>query len=212
LEDRKTVSARCTIRKLIAFSATILDLISTIMIQCDTLSYSSYYNIIIASNIFYGLGTWGLFFVVTYQLNKMLREQHGGSNMVFKVVPLVIVAVMFAITAGHLGLSSYNVWSETDAGYNAGGSWIYGVQEKLQLAKSILQLSGLIASGALCMMTIFAMRSRSLPGGVCSPYIPPKRSLAKHVSGSHRLGGRSLHLHGDLDASIRRLRCPIPQQ
>jgi hypothetical protein len=181
------------------------------MIQCDRLAYSSYSNLIIASNIFYGLGDWGLFFVVTYQLNTMLRAQYGGSNKVFKVVPLVIVAVMFAFTVGYLGLSNYNIWTRTDAGYSAGRSWIYGTRE-MQLARSVLYLSGLVASGALSMMTIFAMRSRSLPGGVCSPYIPSTGSLTNHVSGSHRLGCRPLYLHGNLDASFRRLRCPTLQR
>jgi hypothetical protein len=154
---------------LTAPSQHILDLITTVMMECDTMDYSKYYNMLIASNIFYFLGTWGLFFVVVYQLNTMLRAQLGGLNAVFKVVPLVIVVVMFAITAGYLGLSSYNIWTETDAGYSGGGSWLYGPQVKLQLAKSVLYLLGLIISGALSMMTIFAMRSRGLPGGVSSP-------------------------------------------
>jgi hypothetical protein len=72
---------------LTAPSQDILDLITTVMMECDTMDYSTYYNMLIASNIFYFLGTWGLFFVVVYQLNTMIRTQLGGLNAVFKVVP-----------------------------------------------------------------------------------------------------------------------------
>jgi hypothetical protein len=154
---------------LTASSSYILDLANSVLIECQTTGYSTYYSISIASSIFYGLGAWGLFFVVVYQLNTMLRENLGGRTGVFRIAPLVIVGVMFAMTVGYLGLSSYNLWTETNAGYN-NGSWLYLPQEKLQLARQVLYLLGLMASGALSMMTIFSMRSRSLSGGVRSLY------------------------------------------
>jgi hypothetical protein len=193
-------------------SQNILDLIGAVMIQCDTLDSSTYYNMQIASNIFYQLGTWGLFSVVIYVLNSLLRTHRDGSKMLFKGIPLAIVAAMFVITAGYVGLASYNTWTQIDGGYYAWGPGLYGHQAKLQLARSILYLLGLIASGVLSMMSIFAMRSRGLPGGVSSSSSPSILYIsANDFSGSHRLGDRPLHLHDDMDDNIRRLRCSILQ-
>ncbi|KAF1832469.1 hypothetical protein BDW02DRAFT_581227 [Decorospora gaudefroyi] len=137
--------------------------------ECGALDYqyTTTFALMIADDILYYLGNWGLLFVVFYTLNTMLRERLG-LTMVFKIMPLVILGILFAIQFGFLGLHFYN---NGELLYGSSGEYFLEEVDKLGLANSVLFLVAVVASGALSMMSVFAMRSRGLPGGVCcSPH------------------------------------------
>lgn len=150
-------------------SAYALELIGAVLRECDTMNISSYYSLLIATNIFWYLGYWLLLFVVVYVLNTMLREHLGGMTRIYKVIYLVILVFMFALTCGQMGLSSYNLWTQTEDGYDADAEVLIYPAERLRIAYTVFYLLSVLASGAFSLIAIFAMRSRRLPGGVSVP-------------------------------------------
>lgn len=146
--------------------------------ECGTADSSTYFGIYIATNIFYYLAYWLLLCVVVYILNTMLREHLGGMTRVYKVIYIAILGFMFALTVAQIGLSSYNLWTQTNAGYDANAEPVIYPAEGLRIAYIVLYLVSVLVSGALSLQAIFAMRSRRLPGGVSPLYTPfPCKSL-----------------------------------
>ncbi|CAO2654286.1 Nn.00g110190.m01.CDS01 [Neocucurbitaria sp. VM-36] len=137
-----------------------LDLISSVLVECGTVNLNSYYSLLIASNVFWYVGYWLLLFVIVYVLNTMLRERLGGVTVVFKVIYLAILGLMFALTCGQIGLSCYNLWTQTDAGYDAGAQLLTYSAERVRIAYSVLYFLSVLASGALSLVTVFSLRSR----------------------------------------------------
>ncbi|KAF1848429.1 uncharacterized protein K460DRAFT_275791 [Cucurbitaria berberidis CBS 394.84] len=142
-----------------------LELIAAILQECDTINTDRYYSLLIATNVFWYLAYWLLLFVVVYVLNTMLRERLSGVTAVYKVIYIAILGVMFAITCGQIGLTCYNLWTQTEAGYDANADLIVHPAEQLRVAYSVLYLISVIASGALSLMTIATLRSRRHPVG-----------------------------------------------
>ncbi|KAJ4375161.1 hypothetical protein N0V83_002245 [Neocucurbitaria cava] len=143
-----------------------LDLISLVLQECDaTTNNDTYFSIYIATNVFWYLAFWLLLFIVVYVLNTMLRQHLGGATRVFNIVYLAIVGVMFALTAVQIGISSYNLWTQTDAGYDSNSEMIVRPAEELRIAYNVLYLLSVLASGALALMTVFALRSRRHAAG-----------------------------------------------
>ncbi|OAL52110.1 hypothetical protein IQ07DRAFT_403499 [Pyrenochaeta sp. DS3sAY3a] len=142
-----------------------LELIAAVLQECGTADSSTYFGIYIATNIFYYLAYWLLLFVVVYTLNTMLREHLGGMTSVYKVIYIAILGFMFALTVAQIGISSYNLWTQTNGGYDANAEPIIQPAEGLRIAYIVFYLVSVLVSGALSLQAIFAMRSRRLPGG-----------------------------------------------
>ncbi|KAI8938269.1 hypothetical protein NX059_005928 [Plenodomus lindquistii] len=140
-----------------------LDLVSMVLLECGTVA-STLYSLAIASSIFYLLAYWTLLFVVVYTLNTLLREHLESPSKAIKMLLLAIVGVMFAITAAHIGVTSYNLWAATDDGYSSNANFIIHPAEQLRVAWNVMYFLSVITAGVLSLLTIFAMRSRRQSG------------------------------------------------
>lgn len=155
-----------TLRALTILSSSGLDLISSVLLECDAVTRTSYYSLGIAYNVFYYLGCWSLLFVVVYTLNTMLRQYLGKTSVIIKAILVAIVGIMFFVTVAHMSMASYNLWAASDAGYNANAEFVIEAAERLRTAWNVLYFLSVILAGALSLFTVFAMRSRHLSGGV----------------------------------------------
>lgn len=177
------------------------------------MNQDSYLSLLIANNVFWYLAIWTLLFVVVYTLNSMLRERLGGVTILFKAIYLAIVGLMFVLTCGEIGVASYNIWTQTEAGDEADAFPIVHPAEQLRLAYNVMYFLSVIASGALSLMTIFALRSKLHPLGVSytQTAMNEKVIFTNRKSGPHSLGQRPLLRHGLLDSHQRRLLCLVSQ-
>ncbi|KAH9861628.1 hypothetical protein J1614_011380 [Plenodomus biglobosus] len=141
-----------------------LELCAVVLLECDAVVSSNYYSIAIAMTVFYSLAYWTLLFVVVYTLNTMLRERLGNSSSMIKIFLLAIVGVMFAITAAHMGVSCWNLWAVTDAGYWSDADLIARPAEQLRTAWNVMYFLSVVAGGILALITAFSMRSRMQSG------------------------------------------------
>jgi hypothetical protein len=165
--DHVSIRLRLNLRQtLTTFRAYALDLVGNVLRECGTVDLDSYYSLSIATSIFYYLAYYALLFVVAYTLNIMLRNHLGGSIMPFRIILLAMLAVMFALSCAMMGINSYNNWTQTSAGYDAHAELLMEPAERLRVAYSVLFLLSVLISGGLSLVTIFAMRSRRLAGGV----------------------------------------------
>lgn len=142
-----------------------LQLILAVLVECGTFNIDVGAGMNIVIEISWSLGAWLLFFIVVYVLNTLLRQELGGATAIYKVICLAISGVMLALTCADVGISSYNNWTMSSAGYDANAAAIEYPFVHLLLAEYVLFLVGVLVSGALSLMTIFALRSRRLPGG-----------------------------------------------
>jgi hypothetical protein len=156
--------------RLIVYSCYICQVVSTVLQECRTTGYQSYYDFHIAILIFSFIGNYLLLVVVVYNLNSMLRRQVDHSNAIFKIVPLAIVGVMGILMCVLAGLGAYLNWSNKERlfyGYRAEDDLkIAEAYPKLQAAYYSLYLVSVLASGGLALMTILSLRRASKPGGV----------------------------------------------
>lgn len=143
-----------------------LQLILAVLVECGAFNLDAAAGIGIVIDISWSLGSWLLFFIVVYVLNTLLRQELGGAIAIYKVICLAITGVMLALACADAGISSYNDWTMSSAGYEANAEAIEYPWLHLLLAEYVLLLVGVLVSGALSLMTIFALRSRRLPGGV----------------------------------------------
>lgn len=142
-----------------------LQLILAVLVECGAFNLDAAAGIGIVIDISWSLGSWLLFFIVVYVLNTLLRQELGGAIAIYKVICLAITGVMLALACADAGISSYNDWTMSSAGYEANAEAIEYPWLHLLLAEYVLLLVGVLVSGALSLMTIFALRSRRLPGG-----------------------------------------------
>ncbi|KAF2819822.1 hypothetical protein CC86DRAFT_334935 [Ophiobolus disseminans] len=176
--------AMCTLRKRtgagkklvgIPFIASVLclvvayacSIVATVLQECETTSYFSYYNWAIAISIFLNLGYWLLLFVVVFTLNTMLQAQLSHASNLYKYLLLAVVGLMAALTCGQIGFSSYINWSQTELGRSTRSyrHVPYLVAQQYRAAFYSLYLVSVLASGALALKTILSLRSRRGPAG-----------------------------------------------
>lgn len=129
----------------------------------------SYLSLLIAIDIFAYLAYWMLLFVVVYVLNTMLCERLGGVTLVLRVIYIGILGLVFVLTCAQIGVSSYNTWTQTEAGFDADATPIVYPAERVRLAYNVMYFLGVIASSVLSLMAVFALRSRQHPVGVSYP-------------------------------------------
>lgn len=147
---KRLIGAPYIVALLFMLIAYALDIASTVLVECETLAGSSYYSIAIAMTVFYYLAYWTLLFVVVYMLNTTLRDH---TIVIIKIVLLAIVGIVFAITAAHIGVSSWNLWAVTDAGYWSNSRLIIRSAKELRVAWSVLYLLAVLAAGVLALMS-----------------------------------------------------------
>lgn len=149
--------------------------------ECNTVTIDSYVGLSIAINIFYRLAYWALLFIAGYQLNIMLRENLGSPSKIIKIVLLAIMAVMFALSCGLIGVVSYNNWTQTSAGYDADAQFILDAYEQLRVAYAVLLFLSILVTSALSVMTVIAMRAKRICSGVSSTRSIPHSKLTPHI-------------------------------
>lgn len=144
-----------------------LEALAAVLRECNTIETTSYLDFFVATAVFWYLAFWLLLFVFLYTLNTMLREQLGNVKAVFKFIYLGILGVMFALTAGVIGLSCYNIWYQGQDNYSyyySSNSLIVPTQQ-LRVAYGVLYFLSVLAASALALMTVFQLRSRQHPTG-----------------------------------------------
>lgn len=164
-------------------------IISTVLLQCGTTSTSSYYDWQIALVIFTYISYWLLLVVVVFNLNAMLRRQLdvGHSNIILKIIPLVILGIMGVLSCALAGISAYIDYTLGASRRISTISGIYNVlsaQAKLRVAYYALYLVSELLSGGLALMTIFSLRKAGKAGGVSHDTDVRKFSL---LTISHRI-------------------------
>ena len=160
----------------------------------------TYTGLNITSSILYYLSIWGLLFVVVYKLNNMIRKQLGAVGMIYKTVPLALLGIMAALFIAELALASYvSVGMNNDYYYYDNLASIAIVTYRLRLAIMVVYLVMVLISAVLAGMTISALRTRRLPGGVSTKsFLFPFNSLTDVVLGPHRLGSCPILFYGCL--------------
>lgn len=146
-------------------------IIGTVLRECGTTPFYSYNDWALAMNIFWRLGTFFLLIVVVYGINNALREKLGSGQSFVKMFCLADLAIMGALTAGFIGLQSYNIWLSTPAGQDSDGDTKYHEEYQLAVAYWVLYILSVVGAGVLALVTIVQLRSRSIPVGVRLPIL-----------------------------------------
>ncbi|KAF2730742.1 hypothetical protein EJ04DRAFT_567425 [Polyplosphaeria fusca] len=141
-----------------------LQLVGTLLLECGTTPYLTYYNWTIAWNILFRISTFLLLVCTVWLVNCSLREKLGHSSTYFNVIYGVVLGVIGILAAALVGLTCYNIWSLTqdyywydDAPANLGQA-----QNKLGLAHWILYWLAALVAGALSIVNIVSMRSKRI--------------------------------------------------
>ncbi|KAL6707570.1 hypothetical protein ACN47E_003919 [Coniothyrium glycines] len=141
-----------------------LEIVTSVLRECGTVDLDSYYSLAIATTVFYRLAYWALLFVAGYVLNIMLRKSLGSPSMIIKVILLAVVGIVFALSCALIGVTAYNNWTQTSAGYDADAELIREPADQLRVAYAVLFLITVLITGGLSVMTVLAMRAGKLPG------------------------------------------------
>ncbi|KAL5384145.1 hypothetical protein PMIN06_005737 [Paraphaeosphaeria minitans] len=145
-----------------------LVILGTVLGECWVLpSAFDYYNFVITFNVFFNIGQWLLLFIQVWGVNRLLSKRLGSDQAVVKVTTLAVTGVMAVLTAGYIGLSSYNRWTVVNGwGYDAPLEHIDRTkmddERKLAAAYWILYLLSVIAGGAISAALLMQMRSKSI--------------------------------------------------
>jgi hypothetical protein len=147
-----------------------ISIIGTIVRQCTPInSFTGGWEI--AALVFYYLGYWLFLVVFVWTLNTMLRQQLGLISAVYKVSLIGLLGFMGALTCALIGLTSYLLWTQTEAGYQNRRSalHLYYPQLRLRVVYYVFYMLSVLAAGGLALKTTFSLRSRKHPAGVSSP-------------------------------------------
>ena len=150
----------------------------------------------IAAFVLYQLGYWLLLVVFVWSLNTMLRQHLDHPGAVFKFSLLGLLSFVGALTCAFIGLTSYLLWTRTEAGYRIRRSalHLYLPQVRLQVVYYVFYLLSVLAAGGLSLKTTFSLRSRKHPGGV--GFLPSTNTANTNgLAGSPWLDYRSYDLH-----------------
>ncbi|KAL5374421.1 hypothetical protein DPSP01_011950 [Paraphaeosphaeria sporulosa] len=146
-----------------------LVILGTVLRECWVLpNILDYYNFAITFNILFNIGQWLLLFIQVWGVNRLLSKRLGSGQAVVKIATLAVTGVMAALTAGYIGLYSYNRWTVVN-------SWRYDEpsehidrtklddERKLAAAYWILYLLSVVAGGAISAALLMQLRSKSIP-------------------------------------------------
>lgn len=149
-------------------------IVATVLRECGTTDYFSYYSWAIAINIFYWIACFLLMFVVVYTLNTMLRAQLGHASAIYKYGLLAIMVILGLLTCGQIGFSSYINWTQTQSsnGFGFSRDLPYEAAQQYRAAINAFYLVSILAAAALAFMTLMSLRSRRSPAGVSRAPIP----------------------------------------
>jgi hypothetical protein len=152
-------------------SANALQIISTLLAECDVFSYFwDAYKILIPATIFFNLAYFLLLVVVVFNVNNFLRQHHGHNPSHFKYIYGFVLVVVGGVTAGLIGVQcwNYSIYFADDYSRN----FIYA-QLRIRLAFEVLYMLAVITASVMATATIVSMRSRGASNRVSSPsYLP----------------------------------------
>jgi hypothetical protein len=138
--------------ELIHYSAYALLIISTMLQECETTDYYSYYDWLIVYIIFNWIGYYLLLVVIVWSVNSVLCERlklDETGQKVIKIISSVILGFVGAITCSYIGLSCYNSWTYTPDGTESGAQSKSIEEVKLGVTCFASYLFSVIAAGAL---------------------------------------------------------------
>ncbi|KAF2477741.1 uncharacterized protein BDR25DRAFT_308617 [Lindgomyces ingoldianus] len=138
-----------------------LIIIATMLKECATTDYSSYFSWQIAFGIFFRLGYFILLVVFFWGVNSHLAVPLGGTPTYYKIISGVVLGFIGILTVAVTGLSAYNSWTATDAGSNAES--VISPFKGLLVAYLVFFLLSIFAGFALMVVSISQMRSKGIP-------------------------------------------------
>jgi hypothetical protein len=138
-------------------------IIATMLRECGTTPYFTYFNWAIAYTIFLYLGLFILLVTFFWLVNDQLRALSGGQPGFFKFLYGIVLGFIGILTAAVIGLRCYNYWTFTDYGSDAVP--LTSETNKLGLAFYVFYLLIAMAAGALAIVNIVSMRSKRINTG-----------------------------------------------
>ncbi|KAF2108325.1 hypothetical protein BDV96DRAFT_263953 [Lophiotrema nucula] len=151
---------------MIAFA---LLIIATMLRECGTTSYLTYYNWAIAWTIFFYLAYFILLLSFFWLVNDRLRTLSGEQPGFFKMVYGIVLGFIGIMTAALIGLRCYNYWTNTDGGFFEDP--LISETNKLGMAYFVFYLLITLAAGGLAFVTIVSMRSKRINTGDLTGWI-----------------------------------------
>lgn len=139
-----------------------LVLISRTLSECYVFDNSfDVYNFAIAYGIFFNIGQWLLLFIQVWGVNRLLSQRLGSAQAMVKIITLAITGLMGVLTVALIGLTSYNNWQRMA---RDGFSRLSTLEAtvKLTVAYWVLYLISVIVGGALSLVLLTKMRSKSI--------------------------------------------------
>lgn len=161
LHDAVSMSSLRSTLPLITDSSYACSIVATVLYQCGTTDYVSYYDWQIPINVFFRLSIWLLLVVFVWTLGTMLREQLRKLTIVYKTLFLAMVGLLGVLTCAQVGISSYNYWA---LGHYEDTK--PHIQEGIRTACYILDMIVVFIAGGLALMTIMSLRTIRHPAGV----------------------------------------------
>ncbi|KAF2796596.1 hypothetical protein K505DRAFT_359177 [Melanomma pulvis-pyrius CBS 109.77] len=147
---------------LFALLGNALLIVATMLQECRTTDFRSFYQWAIAFLLFFRLSNFLLLVLVVYNVNDLLRQLHGHNPSYFKFIYGFILAIMGALTCGLVGIQCYNA---SVSAYVSSGPSLGDAEIRLRLAYYVLYLVSILAAGALAAATVVSMRARGTPRG-----------------------------------------------
>jgi voltage-gated potassium channel Kch len=145
-------------------SANALQIIDILLVECDTFAnFWDHYKILVPVIIFAYLAYFLLLVMVVYNVNDLLRQQHGHNPSYVKYIYGSTLVVVGGVTVGLIVLEC---WSYFNNFVFAG--------PRIRLAFYVLYMLAVIIASVMAAATIFSMRSRGTSNRVSSPsYLSP---------------------------------------
>ncbi|KAF2269133.1 hypothetical protein CC78DRAFT_529387 [Lojkania enalia] len=142
-----------------------LKIVGTMLRECDTTPWRSYFNWAISWSVFDQLAYFILLVLVFYIVNDAIRERIGENPSYFKIIYGAVLGIMGALTAAIIGVVCYNLWTLTEDGkYEDSLSYEEG---KLGTAYYVLFLLSVLGAGALSIVNIMSMKAKNInPSGL----------------------------------------------
>jgi hypothetical protein len=143
-------------------------IIGTMLLECGTTPYRTYFDWAIAWNIFFRISSLLLLVCTFWGVNSALRQKLGHNSTLIKVASGIVLGFIAVLTAALIGVTCYNVWAQTqyDWYYDDSNLRLIDSQNRLGLAYWIFYLLAALAGGALSIVNVVKMRSSGVDSQV----------------------------------------------
>ncbi|KZM25389.1 uncharacterized protein EKO05_0000561 [Ascochyta rabiei] len=142
-----------------------INFVSSTLQACEvTYGSTDVYSWIIAINVFYGLETIMLLFVVLWTLNTMLRKQLGHNPSALRMGLIAVLTILGILNAVSVILYSYTSWLSRD--YRNLVDFNYTAVYYVDLAFWSVYLASILASATLSLLAVRSPKTKRVAGGL----------------------------------------------